>query len=79
MTQTNTTPKHLEVTMSNKRIDRGIVFGKKAKYTNWGIKGYSRGMYVTGGFDFYVYGIQGLFNIIIDKRWGSMVTNERRF
>ena len=51
------------------RIYRGILFGKKAKYTYWGRKGCSHGMYSRGGFDFYVYGIKGLFNIIIDKRW----------
>ncbi len=61
------------------RIDRGILFGKKAKYTYWGRKGCSHGMYSRGGFDFYVYGIKGLFNIIIDKRWGDMATVKRRF
>jgi hypothetical protein len=61
------------------KIDRGIVFGKKAKYTCWGRKGASVGMYSRGGYYFYVYGIKGFFNFIIDKRWGDMVTNDRRF
>lgn len=61
------------------RIDRGILLGKKAKYTNWGLKGCSHGMYSSGGFDFYVYGIKGLFNIIIDKRWGDYAVGKRRF
>lgn len=51
----------------NKKID--ILFGKKAKYTHFGIKGYSR--YGGCGFEYYVYGIEKLFNIIIDKRWGE--------
>jgi hypothetical protein len=61
------------------KIDRGIVFGKKAKYTYWGRRGCSVGMYSTGGYYFYVYGIKGLFNFIVDKRWGDMITPERRF
>ena len=61
------------------RIDRGILLGKKAKYTYWGRRGSSHGMYSRGGFDFYVYGIRGLFNIIIDKRWGDMTAGKRRF
>lgn len=61
------------------RIDRGVLFGKKAKYTNWGLKGCSHGMYSSGGYDFYVYGIKGLFNIIIDKRWGDYAVGKRRF
>ena len=54
------------------RIDRGILFGKKAKYTYWGRRGCSHGMYSRGGYDFYVYGIKGLVNIVIDKRWGMI-------
>ena len=61
------------------RIDRGILFGKKAKYTYFGLKGCSHGMNSRGGYNFYVYGIKGLFNIIIDKRWGNMATGQRRF
>ena len=61
------------------RIDRGILFGKKAKYTYFGRRGCSHGRYSGGGYDFYVYGIKGLFNIIIDKRWGDMAVGERRF
>lgn len=61
------------------KIDRGIVYGKKAKWTNWVLKWCSHGMYSGGGYDFYVYGIAGLFNIIIDKRWGDMESGKRRF
>lgn len=61
------------------RTDRGILFGKKAKYTYWGCMGCSRGMYSAGGYDFFVYGIKGIFNIIINKRWGDMAIGPRRF
>jgi len=61
------------------KVDRGIVFGNKAKYNGFGKIGCSHGMYSGGGYDFYVYGIKGIFNIIIDKRWGDMATSERRF
>ena len=61
------------------RIDRGILFGGKAKYTYWGLKGCSHGMYSRGGYNFYVYGIKGLFNVIIDERCGYMATGKRRF
>lgn len=60
------------------RVDRGIVFGKNAKWNNFGLYGCSHGMY-SGGYSFFVYGIKGLFNIIIDKRWGDMAVGERRF
>lgn len=65
--------------MKRSKIDRGFVFGKKAKYTNWGRKGCSHGMYSSGGYNFYVYGIKGLFNFIVDVRWGDMITDRRRF
>lgn len=61
------------------RTDRGIVFGINAKYTYQGRRGCSYGMYSRGGYDFLVYGIKGIFNIIIDKRCGDMVIGERRF
>jgi len=60
--------------------DWGIVFGVRAKWTNWGFKGCSHGMYADGGYDYYVYGIKGIFNIVIDKRWGDYaVVGGRRF
>ena len=62
----------------SKRADKGIVFGKKAKHTNFGLLGRSHGMYY-GGYNFYVYGIKGVFNIIIDVRWGDMAIGKRRF
>ena len=52
---------------------RKILFGKKAKYTYFGLRSCSHGMYSRGGYDFYVYGIKGIVNIIIDKRWGDFI------
>lgn len=60
------------------RIDRAIVFGKRARYTYWGLRGCYHGN-VMGGYDYYVYGIKGVFNIIIDKRWGDMANIPPRF
>ena len=60
------------------KVDRALHFGKKAKYTNWGLKGCSHGMYSGGGYDFYVYGLKGVFNYLVDKRWGDMATVKRR-
>ena len=53
------------------KIDRSIVFGKKAKHTYWGLIGCSHGMYSRGGYDLYIYGIKSLFNVKINKTWGS--------
>lgn len=61
------------------KIEYGFRFGSKAKWTNWGLMGCSHGVYSRGGYDFYVYGIKGLVNFIIDKRWGDMITDEKRF
>lgn len=61
------------------KIEMGFRFGRKAKWTYWGCKGCSHGMYSRGGFDFYVYGIKGIVNFIIDKRWGDMMTDRKRF
>jgi len=46
--------------------------GKDAKYTHWGSWGCSHGMYSRGGYDRYVYGIKGIFTLIIIKCWGDM-------
>jgi hypothetical protein len=59
--------------MSKTKTETSLVFGGDAKYTNWGLKGCSHGMYSGGGYDYYVYGIQGIFNFIIDKRWGNYI------
>ena len=61
------------------RIYIGIVFGRKAKYNGFGLRGCSHGMYSSGGYNFYVYGIKGIFNFIIYKRWGDMAVGDRRF
>ena len=55
------------------KVERSIVFGENAKYTYWGRKGCSHGMYSGGGYDYYVYGIKGIFNLIVDKRWGNYI------
>jgi hypothetical protein len=39
--------------------------------------GSSRSMY-AGGYDFFVYGIKGVFNLIIDRRWGAFCGGGRR-
>lgn len=59
--------------MARIKTTRKMSFGSKAKYTNWGSRGCSRGMYSTGGFDYYVYGIKGLFAFEIMKRWGDLI------
>lgn len=51
---------------------RKVLFGSKAKYTSFGRKGCSVGMYATGGFYYYVYGFAGLFSFEIMQRWGDM-------
>jgi hypothetical protein len=56
--------------MPKKEISYKIFFGHKAK-SGWGLKGCSCGMYSTGGFDFYRYGIKYLFAFEIMKRWGD--------
>lgn len=47
-----------------------LSFGKNAKFTGFGLKGCSHGMY-SGGYNFYVYGIKWLFNLTVDRRWGD--------
>ena len=59
------------------KVDRAILLGEKAKYTHFGKMGTSR--YGGSGYDFFVYGVEGLFNIIIDKRWGQFAQGGRRF
>lgn len=54
---------------------RGLFLGKKSKYTHWGKRGCSHGMYSSGGFDYYIYGIKGLFNYVVDKRWGVYIAD----
>ena len=55
------------------KTKRRLLFGSAAKYTRFGLKGCSRGMYSTGGFDYYVYGIAGIIAFEIDKRWGDFI------
>jgi hypothetical protein len=58
------------------KTTRKLAFGKKAKRTGWGLWNCSHGMY-TGGYDYYVYGIEGIFNLTIYKRWGDFYNTER--
>ena len=48
-----------------------LFFGSKARFTNWGLKGCSHGMYSIGGYDYYVYGIAGLMALEIYSGWGG--------
>lgn len=66
-------------TKKNMRIDRRILLGKKAKYTYWGLMSCAHGMYANGGFNLYIYGIKGIFNIIIHERCVDMACGERNF
>lgn len=50
---------------------RYLTFGNKAVMTNWGLRSCSHGMYSGGGYSYYVYGIAGLFNYIVDESWGK--------
>lgn len=47
-----------------------VLFGSQMKYTGFGRKGCSHSMY-GGGFNFYVYGIKGLFGITKYVSWGK--------
>jgi hypothetical protein len=58
------------------RIERKILFGKKAKHNHWGIRKSIQGGYPMGGYELYIYGIEGLFNIIIRESWGNMMWRE---
>lgn len=51
-----------------------ILFGKKSRFTYFGRRGHSKGMY-TGGFDWYVYGVKGIFAITKYIAWGDMCRN----
>jgi len=51
-----------------------IYFGKKAKYNCWGLRGCSHGLR-SGGFNFYVYGIKGIFNFTEYEAWGDFIEN----
>ena len=53
-----------------RKIRRSIFFGKKAKYSGFGLKGCSHGMYARGGYNFWVYGIKGIAAIEIKESWG---------
>ena len=47
-----------------------LLLGSKAKYTCFGLKGCSHGMYSYGGFNYWVYGIKGLISFEIYEGWG---------
>lgn len=51
-----------------------IVFGKNSKFTYFGKRGSSRGMY-SGGFNYWVYGIKGLIALTRYVAWGDMARN----
>lgn len=61
------------------RTHRALFFGNKAKYNHWGKRGCSHGMYSRGGHDYYIYGIRGLFNYVVDKQWGCYISKEIRY
>jgi len=44
--------------------------GKNAKYSGFGRRGMSRGMY-SGGYTFWVYGIAGLIALEALECWGD--------
>jgi len=54
---------------------RRLVFGKDAKKTHFGRRSCSHGMY-TGGFNYYVYGIAGLFAYEVKESWGDFRTDK---
>lgn len=56
--------------MARNKTKRELLFGSKAKYTHFGMKGMSRGMY-TGGFTFYVYGIKNIINFTVYTSFGD--------
>jgi len=57
-------------------IKRSLKFGKNAKFNNWGLKGCSHGLR-SGGYDYYVYGIKGLFNYVVDDCWGDFIIRNK--
>lgn len=59
--------------MPYKKTSRKIVLGNKAKYSGFGLKGCSHGMYSSGGFNFYVFGIGGLIAYEVMERWGDFM------
>lgn len=60
------------------KTHRKLVFGKKAKYTYFGLRGCSHGCYL-GGYNYYIYGFKGLLNYIVDEQWGDMITDKCRY
>lgn len=51
------------------KTKRKILFGNKSRFTYFGKRGCSHGMYSINNYDFYVYGIKGIFSIEIMKEW----------
>lgn len=47
-----------------------LLFGSKAKYSGFGLKGCSHGMYSPGGYNFWVYGVKGMIAFEIYEGWG---------
>lgn len=51
-----------------------LLFGSNAHLGGWGRRGSASGMY-SGGFNYYVYGIKGLFALTIYFAWGYFCHN----
>lgn len=56
--------------MAYKKKAIKVVFGNKAKWTYWGLRGCSHGR-LPGGFNYWVYGIKGLIALEIKHTWGD--------
>lgn len=52
------------------KIKRKLLIGSEANYTFFGLIGSSHGV-SYGGYNNYIYGIKGFFNIQIYKGWGE--------
>lgn len=53
-----------------KAVKTKILFGAEMKYSGFGLRGHSKGMY-SGGFGYYVFGIKGVIGIIKYIAWGD--------
>ena len=49
-----------------------ITYGKKAKHTYFGLQSCYHGIYTSGGYNYYVYGIKNIINLTITETWGDM-------
>jgi len=50
-----------------------LLIGKKSTMSGFGLVSCSHGMYSSGGYDRFVYGIKGIVSIKYEVRWGDFI------